>query len=407
MDHSLHDLHQFLRRALALNLPDPLWITAELAQVSLARGHLFLELVQKDEGSDGILAQAPAVVWDNVYRRLRRLRGKTLEHVFRQGLEVRLQVRVDFHERYGYKLLVEDADPAFTLGRLELRRRAALDQLRQEGALERNRALALSPVVQRLAVISSETAAGYEDFRRQLQENAYGFGFATELFIAAMQGDVAPAEIRRQLKTIGRRASHYDAIVIIRGGGARLDLTAFDDLELCRTAAGCPLPILTGIGHEVDETLLDLVAHTRLKTPTAAADFLIAHSLHFEAALLQLGRRLHRLASDQLQDHERRLDYLSRQAQLLSHARLQREQQQLQFLQQQLPQLARARLRQASRELDHYDRLLQALDPQTALNRGFSLVVQQGRIIRQPEEIDEKEPLTLRLKSGNIQVRKG
>lgn len=405
--YTLFDLHRYLRQVLALNFPEPVWIEAEVAQIQQVRGHWFAELVHKDdEGDGGLLAKATAVCWQTAYRQIRRERGRVVDEILRAGWSVRLLVQVDFHEQYGYQLRIEDVDPDFSLGRLERYRRETIDLLRQSGALDQNRQRPLPPVLQRLAVISSATAAGYEDFCEQLRHNPYGYKFAVELFPAAVQGEQAPDDIRRQLRQIERRQADFSAIVILRGGGARLDLLAFDDRELCLGAAKSSLPILTGIGHESDETVLDLVAHTRLKTPTAAAEFIIARSLQFENDLLLTGRRLGLLVESQvalagrsLDGWAQRLDWLSRAAVREQHDRLER-------WADDLPRLARMALRRAHTDLDGWENLVRTLDPATVLNRGYALLYDDaGRHIGSAAAIPSGT-FRIRLADGEVGVQR-
>lgn len=406
--YSLFQLHQYIRRVLALNLPDAYWVTAELMQAREHDGHYFLDLVEKEEdGSDRILAQVSAHLWRSDCRRLRFQQGLAVEEILRPGLQVRLQVKISFDERFGYQLQVIDLDADFAVGQLEQRRRQTIAALREEGLLETNGRLALPTVVQRIALITSDTAAGYEDFRATLESNPRGFRFDLHLFRSLVQGAQAAAQVRRHLQTIGRRADRYDAVVIVRGGGARLDLIAFDDEQLCRTAAACPLPVITGIGHEVDETVLDLVAHTSLKTPTAVADFLLDRMQYVDDALDSLHARLGDISHQHL---DSRRSQLQQAAQALSWAagrQLERQGRQLQDLARQLPGLALRGLADNRRQLDQYERLLTALDPQTTLQRGYSLLARPGgELISDGRELEEGEEFRIRTREGEFGARK-
>ena len=406
MSYRLIDLQRQLRRVLSLNFPEPVWIRAELAAAKESNGHYFLELVEKDGAGEAILAQASGVVWERQYRRIRRVRGAKTMQLLRTGLELQLQVRVDFHERYGLQLFVEDIDPDFTYGRLAQQREATLAALRETGLLDRNKELDLPLVCQRLAIISGRTAAGYEDFREQLLRNEYGYAFELDFFPTAVQGERAPEEIRRQLKHIGRRADRYDAVVIIRGGGGRLDLTAFDDADLCRAAAELPLPVLTGIGHETDESILDLVAHTRCKTPTAAAEFLLQRSLQYDLRLQRLSQQLERTLSYRVNSEMQQLAYREQQLQRNLQNQLYQRERTLDRLATRLPLLTAGRLDRAERHLDRVEELLAALRPEAVLARGFALVSQAGKIVTDPEQVDAAEPLRIQLKQGELIARK-
>ena len=400
--HTLFELNEYIRQVLALNLPDALWVSCELSQVSRSKGHYYLSLVEKSDAKEEIRARAEGIIWRRQYLRLQRKIGSELPKLLQAGTQVLLQVRVDFHERYGYKLLIEDIDLSYTLGQMELQRRETLARLQAEQLLGRNKKVPLAAVPQRLAIISAEQAAGLQDFLRQLEQNEYGYAFQARLFPAAMQGERTGPEIIQQLQAIAQAKRPYDTIVIIRGGGARLDLATFDDFELCKAVAACPLPVLVGIGHEVDDVLLDQVAHTALKTPTAVAEFLIGRAMQFEAGLLQAGQRASQLAQQQIKRAELRLERLSQQLQLLPRQHLRRETERLNGLQQQLPPVLRLRLRQEKERLRQFEQLLQLLRPEATLARGYSLTLKDGKIISSRAQVQAGEQITTRFKDGDL-----
>ncbi|MBK9335948.1 MAG: exodeoxyribonuclease VII large subunit [Lewinellaceae bacterium] len=404
--YSLLDLQAYIRRVLALNFQEGLWITAEIAQVGRSRGHLFLDLVQKgpDAHSD-IVAQAQAVVWQRDYQRLRLSIGFALDEVLHEGREVRLCVRVDYHERYGLKLVVTDADAAYTFGRLELQRRQTIDTLRQLGLLERNRALPLPAVLQRIAVVTSEGAAGFQDFREHLAQNPFGYAFDCRLFAAAVQGKSLEAEIIGALETVAAQRDRFDGVAVLRGGGARLDLAGFDALELCKTAAALPLPLLTGIGHDTDETVLDLVAHTALKTPTAVADFLIQHNLFFENNLARLAEHFRAAADQHLKIKNLEMANLEAALHWGAQGRMRSAHQQVDALAAGLPALIRQRLHRAADYLHRADTLCQALHPQAVLRRGFSLTLRDGKVLTHAAAATPGDVLETRLQDGVLVSR--
>ncbi len=404
--YSLFELNTFIRQAVALNLPEALWITAEIAQASEARGHLFLELVQKSEKDDGdIAAQASAILWQRQYRQLRSRLGVALDEALCEGREVRLCVRVEFHERYGLKFLVVDADPAYTVGRLELQRRQTLKQLREEGLLERNRALPLPLVLQRVAVISSEEAAGLRDFEEHLGQNPFGFVFHCRLFATAVQGELLEAEFLQALSQVMQQTDAFDCAVVLRGGGARLDLAGFDSLAVCRAAALLPIPLLTGIGHETDETVLDQVAFAALRTPTAVADFLIQHNLFFENAVLELAEQIWESAQYHLQQRSTALTRQEAALQWAIQAHVRSARQRLDYAALALPTLQRQNLRRAHEQLQRFEALCEALHPETVLRRGFSLTLRDGRIITSAHEVHPGDVIETRLADGAFSAR--
>lgn len=403
-NYTLFDLLEHVRRVLTLNYPEALWITAEIARASRSRGHVYLDLVQKGDGPEGdVAAQAQAVLWQREYQRLRLARGPALEEVLHDGREVRFQVRVDFHERYGLKLLVTDIDPAYTFGQIELQRRQTVETLRTLGLLERNRALPLPAVLQRIAVVSSEGAAGFQDFREHLAANPFGYRFHTRLFSSAMQGDNAEKELIAALSAVAAQRERFDCAVILRGGGARLDLAAFDRLNLCKTAAALPLPLFTGIGHDTDQSVLDLVAHTALKTPTAVADFLIQHNLVFENNVLHTAGQLREQVAHQLQFRALELHHLESAARWGAQARTRSAHQQIGQLAAALPDLSRRRLLDAARRLEQAEALCAALHPDAALRRGFSLTLKAGKVVTAAAELKPGDTLETQLKEGSVQ----
>ncbi len=400
--YSLFELNEYLRRIIALNFPVPIWVKGEIGQVGSSRGHYYLELVEKATESDEILAQCSAVLWQNNYRSLKRKLGKTLDGLLQEGMEVQLKVRVNFHERYGLKLIVEEIDPVFTLGKLALQKQQILEKLQQEHLLEINRQLSRPPVLQNLAIISSVHAAGYQDFVQQLLENPYGYQYYCRLFPAAMQGQEVEKEVLRQFKTINRRHSDFDAVIIIRGGGSRLDLAAFDNLALGKAVAKCPLPVITGIGHDIDDSVLDKVAHLSLKTPTAVADFLIQQSMMYESQLIDLGNRFANLSSDLLANQQLNLQLLQQRWMQSSRERLNKELTQMETLQQRLQKSGLQRLKTGQKELDQLEKLTQLLSLDTQLKRGFSLTLREGQIVKNIDQVSAGDQITTIVNDGKI-----
>ena len=399
--YSLFDLNEHIRRVLALNYQQPIWIAAEIAQVGQSRGHYYLDLVQKGAGDD-ILAQSPAVLWATDFRRLRSAFGPDLDMVLREGLEVKMQVRVDFHERYGLKLIIADLDPAYTFGQLELRRRQTIQTLRELGLLEQNRMLTLPTVLQRIAVVTSEGAAGFQDFREHLEKNTFGYRFECQLFASAVQGKNAESEIQFALEMILAKKQNFDCVVIVRGGGARLDLAAFDGLELCKTVALMPLPVFTGIGHDVDETVLDLVAHTALKTPTAVADFLLQHNLFFENEIFRLAENIRAASGFHLKNNQLGLERLEMSARLGSRERLRSAAQRLVLLEESLPALMLQLFRNQNRRLEQAEAICHAFQPESILRRGYSLTLKEGKVVTSSSEVGAGDVLETRLRTGTI-----
>ena len=401
LTYSLLDLNDYLRRVIALNFAQPLWVEAEIAQAGNARGHWYFELIQKGAEQE-LVAQAQAALWANDYRRLLKLHGPAFQEALQTGMSVKLQVKVEFHERFGLKLIIQDVDVVFTFGQLELQRRQAVEALRSAGLLERNAALALPPVLQRIAVISSEGAAGYQDFCVHLAENSFGYTFQTTLFASAVQGQLAEKELIAALGQVAYRHREFDALVLIRGGGSRLDLAVFDRLELCRQAALSPLPVLSGVGHDTDQSVLDLVAHTALKTPTAVADFLIQHNLFFENNLLRLSEQLRGYCEQSLLQAHLNLQQCGAQTYAATRERLRLHGQRLDQWADLLPLYARQSLQRQEAQISQIAVFCEALKPENALKRGYSITRKNGVVVQSAEQLQAGDSLETALSDGSV-----
>ncbi len=401
MVNSLFELNEYVRRVIALNFQQALWVTAEIAQIGESRGHFYLELVQKGENDD-IVAQAQAVVWAGAYRQLLSKHGMALRSVLREGLELKIQVRPEFHERYGLKLNILDLDPSFTLGQLDLQRRQTVQALKDRGLFDKNRALELPLVLQRIAVVSSETAAGKQDFWQQLTDNNLGYQFDLQLFTASVQGKNSEQEVMLALQKIAAHPDKFDCVVIVRGGGSRLDLASFDGLDLCSAVAGHPLPVLSGIGHDVDETVLDLVANRALKTPTAVAEFILHHNMLFEGNMLEAVETVRRFAVNVLKNNTGALEQKTNEMRWAAQQRLHTTQFQLDNAAARLPQLAQQFLRNQYRNLEQIDTYCAALHPDNVLRRGFSLTTKNGKLIASLSDVLPGDTLETRVKAGVI-----
>jgi exodeoxyribonuclease VII large subunit len=403
--YSLYDLHEHLRRAIALNFPEAIWVQAEISGYNESRGHHYLSLLEKGEGEREILAQADAVIWERQFRKLRKQLGKELEQLLAVGRQIQFKARIDFHERYGFKLIIEELDLAYTLGQLEIQRRAILERLIKEQLLHRNAERSLPVVLQRLAIISAEQAAGWKDFQEQLADNGFGYQFDTQLFAAAMQGINTRMDILQQLKRIRRSVNTFDAVFILRGGGARLDLSTFDDYELGKAIAEFPLPVITGIGHEIDESIVDRVAHTSIRTPTAAADFVVQHNLDFEQRISQMTTQIASKAHYRIQQANTQLTLLGQQVKLHHQQQIREGKLALRQLKQLLPLLIKQQVTQQKNHLLQLERLHNLLGVEQTLKRGFAVVSQSGKIVNTSQEIADDQPIQLQFVDNTVEVR--
>ncbi len=400
---TLFELNSLVHEVIEDNFDEQYWVVGELSDVSTPAfgGHFYGELVQKDEESDRIVARARITCWARNYNMIRLRFQKEAGETLRKGLQVKLLVEVNFHEQYGYSLNVVDIDSTFTLGDLAKRRREILQQLEKDGILHDNQSLPMPRLLKRIAVISSATAAGYGDFCHQLEENDYGFHFDVQLFPAVMQGEQVPESIIAALEEI-REEPPFDLVVIIRGGGASSDLSDFDSYELAACIALYPLPVLTGIGHERDETVLDYVAHTKVKTPTAAAAFIIEHQAEEAALLDDLYQRITHSAKEQIQREKQRLEHQRAVLPLIFMGFYQKGENRLVLLSQRLSSSAKQSLEREKHSLQLMQQRLNSLDPRLLLKRGYTITTCGGKLVRSIEGLAEGEVLTTQTEKGEI-----
>lgn len=378
---SLFELNEHLKRVIAFNMREKLWIRCEIADVGSSKGSVYLSLVERNDFK--IAARAEGVIWGRVVEELRQKIGDSLWSILQPGRQVLLLVQVEFHEYFGMKLSIQDIDPSVTIGQLELQRAQTLKKLTEEQFTTLNAQVPTKVAWQKIAVISSSTAAGLQDFLQQLQENPYGYQFDYELFNAVVQGVNVGTEVGAALAKIEARQEEFDCVVIVRGGGARLDLMGFDQYDLCVAIATCELPVLTGIGHDIDETLADLVAYTSLKTPTAVAEYLVQRLMGYEQSILQYAQAIQQQALTQIQEQQRLLERL----------------------QERLAYLASNQIERAEQELKQLEERLRLLNPQHILARGFAAVAnKEGQPITSVKQLQPGKSYTLHLADGQITI---
>lgn len=424
---SLVELNMLVRRSVRACLPDEYWVQAELSDVrSNYSGHCYLEFVQKDSKRNALVAKARGIIWNNVYSRLKPFFERETGQLFVSGIKVLVKVTVDFHELYGYSLTVVDIDPTYTLGDMARRRKEIISRLESEGILTLNKELELPVLAQRIAVISSATAAGYGDFCNQLEHNPYGFVFYPHLFQAVMQGDKVELSIIAALEKIYQTQEKWDVVVIIRGGGATSDLSGFDTYNLAAHCAQFPLPVLTGIGHERDDTVLDVVSHTRVKTPTAAAEFLINHLRGTAEALDGYASFINQTIPDILQREKERLERcvsripsqveirlqrevfrqerLFKRMELAWQSRLMREEHRLD-LSLRIAGALQTRLQREKHRLELFEQRVNAASPDVLLKRGYSITLNNGKAVTDASLLKDGDEIVTRLAKGEIRSK--
>ncbi len=419
---TLLELNRLVRGVIECDMPNEYWVEAELSECRESKGHCYMELVQKDDRSNTPVARASAKCWASKWMVICPYFERTTRQQLHAGMKVLLKVYAQFHEAYGFSWIVTDIDPTYTLGDLARRRQEIIRQLKEEGVFDLQKELQLPTFCQRIAVVSSETAAGYGDFCKQLSES--GFAFNVRLFPAIMQGEQVEQSIIAALEQIYSNCAEYDCVVIIRGGGATADMSGFDTLALAENVANFPLPIITGIGHDRDECVLDMVSHIRVKTPTAAAALLIDHlkavldvvngaqeriarlseaklkSLQFQLA--NISSVLPRVFSTIKARQEARLDMLFARITNLSSTSLTTHQAQLNTLTSRLPMLIERKLLEEKHKMKLMEEKSKSLDPTLLLQRGYSITYKDGHALHDAASLCPGDEIETRLASGSI-----
>lgn len=400
---SLYELNNKVRSLLKGSLPEMFWIRAETSDVRINQnGHCYLEFIEKDTNGKSIVAKARAMIWANTFYLLKAYFENSTKQPFTSGLKVLVQVSVDFHELYGFSLTVHDVDPSYTLGDQALNRAAILKQLEEEGVINLNKELELPTPTNCIAIISSPTAAGYEDFCNQLANNAFGFPFYTKLFPAIMQGERSEDSIIGALERIYEYQDLFHAVVIIRGGGATSELSSFDSYLLAASCAQFPLPIITGIGHERDETVLDIVAHTRKKTPTAVAEFLIDKMEETWEELVFSSQSIATVVNNRLQDEWMALGTMQTQATFHLKGWHKEQIGVLTTAKSLLNKAIMQSLKNNQNKLDNFDKHLELISPQNILKKGYSITLKNGKMIKRATEAKKGDEIITLLSNGEV-----
>lgn len=420
---SLYELNSLVRDVISMSLPDSYWVEVELSEAREGYGgHCYMELIEKDEHSNTPIAKAHASCWRNRWMLLKPQFERVTGQRIHAGMKVLLKVHAQFHENYGFSWIVDDIDPTYTMGDMARKRMEIIQTLKEEGVFDLQKELKLPMFCQRIAVISSATAAGYGDFCNQLADNGYGLQFTTALFAATMQGEGVEQSVISALNRINEEWENWDCVVIIRGGGATSDLSGFDTLALAENVANFPLPIITGIGHERDESVLDMISFQRVKTPTAAAAFLVDHLTEVYARIEDAQEAIVNYVKRRLQVERMKFERLStriptlfslvkvrqsnRLDQLLNRLKVKAERipadglHRLEMLEARLKEPVARKL---ERELHRIDMLSQraiAQDPERLLSRGYSITLKDGKSIKDASQLKAGDEIETRFAKG-------
>ena len=434
---SLLELNQLLAEVIEVGMPREYWVEAEISELREVRGHCYIDLIEKAEGTNTPVARASAKCWANTWSTVGPLFEKVTGQRLHTGMKVLMLVGANFHPAYGFSWIISDIDPTYTLGDMARKRQAIIDQLKREGVFDMQKELEMPLFCQHIAVISSANAAGYGDFVNQLESNAYGFKFVTQLFPATMQGEGVEQSIidalnkiyasmsSAQPSTLNPPPSTFDCVVIIRGGGATSDLSGFDTLALAENVAQFPLPVITGIGHERDESVLDMISHTRVKTPTAAAAFLIENLKRVwdylqDAQTMLAANAKQRMETEQMrlmrasekipslfslvrEKEEHRLDRVLQKILNAAQQGVSNNSHKIDIMEGNMLPLASRLLMEQKHRLQMLEQRALALDPALLLKRGYSITTHNGIVVRDASQLKPGDVLETRVEKGIVQ----
>ncbi len=401
---TLTELNRLIEESIRESFPETYWMMAETSDVRVnqSSGHCYLEFIEKSAHTSTITAKARGYIWNATFRMLKPYFEQVTGQQFTSGLKILVRVSVDFHSVYGYGLNVCDIDPAYTLGDMQLRRKEIITRLEEDGVYTLNKELSLPLNPQRIAVVTSPSAAGYEDFLEHLNYNTYGFVFYTKLFPAVMQGEQTENSVLVALEQIYNHYEHFDVVVIIRGGGSTSDLMAFDSYLLAAACAQFPLPVISGIGHERDDTVVDLVSYHRAKTPTAVSDYLIQCVLESYNIFLEVENGIRNEAVKMLDKLNSDLKNLRNDLKIRSLSMTERKTSELNFYSLKLKNAVSAFVTGKQYQLSEKESFVKLSSPEYVLAKGYSITRVGGKAIKSPEELSVGEKIETTLAGGCI-----
>ena len=376
---TLLELQEKIRDSIESRLEKKYWVRGEISEINYqSNGHCYMDLIDRKADESQISARCQAIIWSTLFRMLRPFFESTTGQQLSKGMQVLVQAQVQYSPLYGLSLIISDIDPSYTVGEQELERQRTIARLREEGMFDMNSTLELTPLPRNLAIISSETAAGYRDFINHLHQNDYGFKFITELFPAPVQGNSASAGIIEAMDKVAARAGEFDMLLIIRGGGSVQDLICFDDYELAANIAQFPIPVLTGIGHDHDFHIADMVAHKSVKTPTAAADFLIDIFAAEEQQVAYLSGRLFSAIETRVIIETNRLENYKRN----------------------LMEGYRSNINNSMHRLDMLQQRILSNNPLTLLKKGYSITLCNGKRVYSVNDVNRGDNVKVLMDKG-------
>jgi len=403
---TLTDLQLIIRDSLYIALPEMYWVIAEISELKEnSAGHCYLELIEKHPAENNVRARIRAVIWSNRYSFIRSLFENVTGESIREGLKVLVKAKVEYHEIYGLSLVITDIDPAFTVGEQALKRQLIINKLEQEGVFSMNKGLDFPHAPQRIAVISSKNAAGYTDFINQLTGNNYGYIFYTTLFESAMQGPDTEYEVIDALNRIADTLNNFDLVAIIRGGGSQADLSWFDNYNIAFHVTQFPLPVITGIGHDKDMSVTDMVANKALKTPTATAEYIIDCISYLENHIYEMWQRIKEISVQRTSGARLILVNYATSLKSASKSFSQIKNYTLDALQSNLKSNVLNFMDANRAKINLLDVSLSILNPFNVLKRGYTITSLNGKIIKKKENIKESDILDTQFSDGKVKSK--
>jgi len=400
---SLTELQQVIKDSLYMALPDFYWVTAEISEIKENyAGHCYLELIEKQPDEKNVKSRVRAVIWSNRYRFLSSFFKDATGESLREGMKILVRIKVEYHELYGLSLVISDIDPSYSIGEMALKRQMIIRRLGEEGVISMNRELGFPLLPQRIAVISSENAAGYSDFLSHLKGNSYQYIFYTALFETVMQGTETEQSVISALDRIADHPGLFDVVAIIRGGGSQSDLSWFDNYNIAFHITQFPIPVITGIGHEKDLSVTDLVASQALKTPTAVADFLIERTANTEARLNEMILEINEITRSAIEENRSlieslRIKMISAAGAIASVKKLMVDRHRGDLIKSTMNLLEKLKTR-----MSVLGNTLGILDPENVLRRGYSITTYKGRLIKSVSEVCVDDVIDTRFNDGMI-----
>lgn len=397
---SLLKVNEYLKQVISLNFEESIWIDAEISQVKEVRGQVYLEFVQKSSNDDSIIAKAQGVIWYKSNLFIKKKLSELYNSILQEGMQIRFKAMIEFHEIFGLKFSLDDIEPSFTLGQLEINRQKTIARLKTENLLYKNMEIILPTAIKNIAIISSEKAAGLQDFLNHLEDNPYGYKFKTTLYDSSMQGANVEKDLLKNLIIINDNLYSTDCVVIIRGGGSKMDLSYFDSYEICSAVANFQLPVFTGIGHDIDKNVIELVAHSALKTPTAVADFIVQHNVVFENEILNIYDKIRNMSTQIMSRNSTDLKLIESKIINFYVQNITSAKHNLEIINNKIKNSISTVILTEKGKLNEKSSQIDLLDPQNILKRGYSYTTINGRTVRSINDIKNKDLIKTHLADG-------